>query len=26
MTLPVELIMDEIYAALGIKKDKTVLV
>jgi pyruvate ferredoxin oxidoreductase alpha subunit len=26
MTLPVELIMDEIYAALGVKKDKTVLV
>jgi len=26
MTLPVELIMDEIYAALGIKKNKTVLV
>ena len=26
MTLPVELIMDEIYQALGIKKDKTVLV
>jgi len=26
MTLPVELIMDEIHAALGIKKDKTVLV
>jgi len=26
MTLPVELIMDEVYAALGIKKDKTVLV
>ena len=26
MTLPVELIMDEIYSALGIKKEKTVLV
>lgn len=26
MTLPVELVMDEIYKALGIKKDKTVLV